>query len=374
MQTRQITYSGDHGWEPLPSNGRAPDLVLLFGGRQVLQQGTALADLRRHVPAEVCFGCSTAGEIEGSHLRDHSVVATAVWFDKAHVGSARVQLSEVNGSSDAAGALLAERLDPVGLTHVFILSDGMKVNGTALVEGLKRRLPATVTVSGGLSGDGEAMTETVVCHAGQVEREIISAVGFYGEVHVGAASVGGFTPFGPVRKITKSEGNLLQELDGEPALAVYKRYLAEHAAQLPASALLFPLHVSMPEQEPVVRTIVGVDEAKGTLNFVGDVPTGARAQLMRANFERLVGAGEEAATRALTPGHPPELVVLVSCICRRMVLKQRVEEELDAVRSVFGESITTTGFYSYGELGPARQGEPCRLHNQTMTVTTFSES
>jgi hypothetical protein len=58
---------------------------------------------------------------------------------------------------------------------------------------------------------------------------------------------------------------------------------------------------------------------------------------------------------------------------RKLVLKQRIEEEVEAIRDVFGDGTVLTGFYSYGEISPFAPGEPCALHNQTMTITTFTE-
>ncbi len=374
MRSKQSRFSSETGWEDLPSAPIPPDLVLVFGGRAVLEEGRALTELGASVPRDRIFGCSTAGEIEGSRLRDESVVATSVWFDRGHTAAASVSLAEAK-STEEAGRVLASRLPKEGLVHVLVFSDGLKVNGSDLVSGLRAALPPNVTLSGGLSGDGDAMKDTVVCHAGRVSGALITALGFYGPITVGLGSVGGWDAFGPIRRVTKAENGTLFELDGEPALALYKRYLGHHADALPASAFLFPLEVMRPgSTEPVVRTVISIDEAAGSMTFAGDMPVGARAQLMRANFERIINAGEAAAEHSLVTGHTPDLAVLISCVGRRRILRQRTEEELEAVRAVIGESVTATGFYSYGELAPAQRGAPCQLHNQTMTVTTFSES
>lgn len=338
----------------------------------MLEAGEAMAALAQQVPADRCFGCSTAGEIEGSSVHDGSVVATALWFDRSTVTSASASLSEA-ASSMELGRLLARRLPAQGLVHALVLSDGTQINGSELARGLIEGLPRGVTLSGGLSGDGADMKRTVVLHAGLARTGTVTVLGFSGSLRVGTGSVGGWDAFGPTRVITKSRGNVLYELDGEPALALYKRYLGHHAAELPSSALLFPLLVSMGEgAAPVVRTVLGVDEQNGTMTFAGDVPEGSGAQLMRANFDRIIEAGEGAATTSLLGGQP-EFAVLISCVGRKLILKQRVEEEVEAVRSVLGERVVTTGFYSYGELAPHTPAAPCQLHNQTMTVTTFSE-
>lgn len=372
MRAHQSIWTPAEGWEPLPSSPIPPDLVLVFGGREALESGPALKALGEKLPSARVYGCSTGGEIAGSHVYDDSVVATAMWFDKSRVQSARASLGEAP-NAEALGRLLASRLDTHELVHVLALSDGLQINGSELARGLRAGLPAHVSVSGGLSGDGRAMKSTVVCHAGVVEHGMVAVIGFSGALDVGIGSIGGWDEFGPSRLVTRSTGNVLYELDGEPALALYKKYLGPHAAGLPSSALLFPLMVKeSADAQPVVRTILAVDEATGSMTFAGDVPQGSHAQLMRANFERIIAAGEAAADSTRHPANP-EFALLISCVGRKWILKQRVEEEVEAVRSSLGTSVVTTGFYSYGELAPFQRGAPCLLHNQTMTVTTFRE-
>ncbi|MFT3709769.1 MAG: FIST N-terminal domain-containing protein [Archangium sp.] len=371
MRTQQATWSRESGWRELPESSNPPDLVLVFGGRAELERSELLAPLCNRVPRDRIHGCSTGGEIEGAHVHDDTIVATCLWFDGTKVSATFAPLD--GGGDDVLGQRLAKSLEPRELVHVLVLSDGLKVNGSALVRGLREGLPSNVSISGGLSGDGAAMKDTVVCYGGEIRRGGVSVIAFHGKVKVGIGSVGGWDQFGPSRTITRSEGTVLKELDGEPALALYKRYLGEHAAGLPGSALLFPLLVTpRPGETPVVRTVLSVDEATGSMTFAGDMPQGATAQLMRANFERIIEAGEGAATISL-PGPQPEFALLISCVGRKWILKQRVEDEVDAVRHVLGDSTITTGFYSYGELAPTMSGAPCQLHNQTMTVTTFSE-
>jgi hypothetical protein len=273
------------------------------------------------------------------------------------------------------GRLLGTRLAATpGLTHAFVLSDGTRINGSELVRGLVSALPAGVTLSGGLSGDGAAMRETLVCHRGELLQGMVTALGFCGPLTVGTGSQGGWVAFGPQRQVTRARDNVLHELDGEPALALYKRYLGDHASGLPSSGLLFPLRVQLAgDALPVVRTLLAIDEAAGSMTFAGDVPEGATAQLMRATVDRLVGGASDAAV-ACRSSTPAQLAVLVSCVGRKLVLKQRVEEEVEAVAEALGAGVALTGFYSYGEVAPQAPGGACRLHNQTMTVTTFSEA
>jgi hypothetical protein len=285
----------------------------------------------------------------------------------------------VRDASDSfhAGEHLARSLDRNGLVHVVVLSDGLRVNGSELVDGLKKFLPENVTVTGGLSGDGERFRETLVLWDDAPQANSVVTIGFYGQrLKVAYASLGGWDPFGPERLITRSKGNVLYGLDGKSALELYKQYLGEHAKGLPATGLLFPLSLRMREGgHSVVRTILSTSEEEQSMTFAGDVPVGAYARLMKANFDRLIDGATEAArtTHRVMMGRSPDLALLISCVGRKMVLKQRIEEEVEGVREALGEHTALTGFYSYGEISPFTPGARCELHNQTMTITAFSE-
>jgi hypothetical protein len=280
-------------------------------------------------------------------------------------------------SSYEVGQELARQLNDSSLRHVFVLSDGLNVNGSDLARGLASGVSEGVSITGGLSGDGTDFAETWVVDNVAAGAQRIAAVGLYGDqLRVGYGSMGGWKPFGPLRTITRAEGNVLYELDGQSALDLYKTYLGDHAAQLPASGLLFPIVVTTQGAEGVVRTVLSVNEQDKSMTFAGDIPQGGTAQLMKTNVDDLVDGATAAAEASLTGlgGKRPELALLVSCVGRKLVMKQRVEEEVEAIRDIFGADTKITGFYSYGELSPFSQGGECRLHNQTMTITALAEA
>lgn len=374
MNIEQHNWSPDHGWN-LPVGVPDAQLVLVFGRRQDLIDRHWHDAIAGRWPRAAVVGCSTAGQIAGTTVFDSGAVATAIHFDHTELMVATV--STTASDSAAAGKRLAADLTRPGLVHVLVLSEGLDINGDALVRGLREGLPDDVTVTGGLSADGEAFRETIVLTRGDTRRQAIVGVGFYGDrLRVGFGSLGGWDPFGPERLVTRADGNVLYELDGQSALGLYKRYLGDHAKDLPASGLLFPLSLrTADDASPVVRTILSVNEADQTMTFAGDVPEGGYVRLMKANFDRLidgaVGAGR-VSTQALADS-PAQFALLISCVGRRMVLRQRVEEEVEGVREVVGGSPVVTGFYSYGEISPFTPRARCELHNQTMTVTTFFE-
>jgi hypothetical protein len=381
LRIDQFRWTAGGGWEPRRPGGTTDDadLLLVFGATALLREGGPYGEACAAYPAAFRFGCSTAGDIFGTQVSDDSLVITAVRFAGTRIAGASTPISAPEDSF-AAGERLAGDLDPEGLVHVFVLSDGVHVNGSELVKGLTARLRQDVTVTGGLSGDGPRFRETVVLCGGEPALpapDVAAALGFYGAgLRVGYASLGGWDAFGPERLITRSRGNVLYELDGRSALELYKTYLGPHAANLPASGLLFPLSLRMESGDtPLVRTILAVSEEESSMTFAGDVPMGSYGRFMKANFDRLIdGAVGAARTSAEAIGATcPELALLVSCVGRRLVLAQRVEEEIEGVREVLGDATVLAGFYSYGEISPFTPSARCELHNQTMTITTLAE-
>jgi hypothetical protein len=260
-----------------------------------------------------------------------------------------------------------------GLCHILVFSDGISVNGDDLVRGINEDIPADVIVTGGLAADSGRFTKTLVGANAEPQSNRIVAIGFYGhKLKITHGSHGGWDLFGPVRTVTKAVDNVLYELDGENALEIYKRYLGPRASELPGSALLFPLCILGSDRESqLVRTILSVDDAAGTLRFAGNIPVGAEVQFMMANFDRLVDGAAKAAEQS--NDQSPELVIMVSCVGRKIVLDQRIEEEVESVCQYFGNDAVYTGFYSNGEISPQLGSTQCSLHNQTMTITTYHE-
>jgi hypothetical protein len=378
MKIEQVIWKKEQGWAPKSSGvlRASAQLVLVFSAPSVLKNNQILQELKKLYPGAHIFGCSTAGEIYGTQVSDESLVATAIHFEFTRIEGARIALGEAENAFQA-GEKLSRSLAKEGLVHVFVLSDGLKVNGSDLVRGLTQGLPPAVTVTGGLAGDGERFKETLVFWDCNPQKDTIAVLGLYGDrLKVGYGSLGGWDSFGPERLITRSQGNVLYEMDGQSALELYKKYLGEHAKGLPATGLLFPLSLRTKESDTaVVRTILAINEDDQSLTFAGDVPEGAYARLMKANFDRLIdGAVDAAKTSYEAIGSTsPDLAVLISCVGRKMILKQRTEEEVEGVREILGESTIFAGFYSYGEISPFTPSARCELHNQTMTITTFSE-
>jgi hypothetical protein len=378
MVIEQTHWTQQGGWQVVGSEVPSFDaaLVLVFGDRDALSDPARFTEVRERHPHARIVCCSTSGEIVGGRVCDGSITATAVAFDSTRVVVADLHIAEHQGSYEAGRSIISE-LPSEGLVHVFVISDGQKVNGSELVQGMTSLLQSPVSLTGGLAGDGTRFQRTLVGLDEPPGEGNVVAVGLYGDrLKVGYGSMGGWDSFGPDRVITRAEGNVLYELDGQSALSLYKKYLGDLAADLPGLALLFPLSIRTEDGgTPVVRTILSVNEVDKSMTFAGDMPVGAYARLLKANVDRLIDGASVAASesRETIGTSAPDLAVLISCVGRKVVLGQRTEEEVESVREVLGDRTAIAGFYSYGEISPFTASTRCELHNQTMTITTFSE-
>lgn len=352
-------------------------LVFAFGSRDAIGRPEAYGELRSRFPEARIVFASTAGEILGSEVSDDTIVATGLAFESTTVHCASGNVKGYPNGRECGTALMSS-LPMKDLRAVFVFSEGSTVNGSDLTEGLNHANLLGVPITGGLAGDGVRFERSLCGLDGNVAPGNAVVIGLYGQdLLVGHGSRGGWVEFGQERFVSYSEANVLYTIDGRSALNLYKEHLGADAADLPASALLFPLSMRAPgTSKTLVRVITSLDEANESMSFAGNMPVGARVRLMNTTCAMLVDAADIAARSGREPfgSRDPEFALIVSCVGRRMMMKEKVADELTAVRKIMGPSTCITGFYSYGEVSPSDPNGPCDLHNQTMTITTLSEA
>jgi len=357
-----------------PLGAIAPQLLLVFASPAHFRDPDLVPRLKAAFPGAHCVGCSTAGEISNRGSESDSLLINALHFDAPALQVTSVKLAGM-ADSYAAGERLGAQLAKAQPHTVLIFAPGTAINGSQLIEGLNAQLPAA-RIAGGLAGDGADFRETFTLCDETVANDQVVASGLASPLlAVGFGSYGGWKPFGPARSVTRADHNVLYELDGEPALNVYKRYLGEHANSLPASGLLFPFSMLSDQREEVglIRTILAIDEVAGSLVLAGDIYEGGFLQLMHASTDALVDGATEAAESAQINGSGQGFALLISCVGRKLVMGGRTDEEVDAVSDTLGSEHVYAGFHSYGEISPGKTETGCNLYNQTMTIAFLRE-
>lgn len=354
-------------------------IILLFSSGDILENSTVVGLIRKEMPDARLIGCSTSGEI-GDSVEENSVSVLGIHFDRTQFQFTAVPLARSEQSYDA-GFKMAKNLLKDDLKAIFVLTPGLNINGSEVTKGMKDALPPHIFVSGGLAGDGVVFKKTYVVLDDGVSDAQAVAFGLYGDhISVQNASSGGWKPFGPLRRVTKSDQNILYELDGKPALALYKEYLGDKVADLPGSGLLYPFAImegkdNGDDQKGLIRTILGVDEATNSLTLAGNMEIGSIVSLMHAGTDELADGARSAAARVLDNKAPDanSAAICVSCVGRKIVMGEDTEEELDAIREHF-KGTALAGFYSYGEICHHEDTNQPELHNQTMTITYITEN
>jgi len=372
MEVSTSLLRGNHWDSPIPAELDSDDtIVTAFVGARADGALEHLDGVRRALPRAKLLACSTGGEIHGSAIHDDTIALAVARFDRTELV---VAAESTAGDALEAGRRLGRALARPDLAGVVMLCSGVALDASRLARGLREAV-GDAPISGGLAGDGDRFRDPWVYRDGEARRDAAVAVGLYGpHVRIGHGSRGGWDQFGPERRITRASGNVLYELDGQPALDLYRRYLGDLSSGLPSTGLRFPLAIRTDRggDERLVRTILAHSEHDRSLTFAGEMPEGAYAQLMMANGDRLVHAAGLAGEQAVGGG-AAALCIAVSCVGRRMVLGERADEEVEAVAEALPPGCRLAGFYSYGELSPVGF-TTCNLHNQTMTLTTLAEA
>lgn len=351
------------------------NIVFLFGDTDIIKNELVFLKLKNRFKKAVIVGCSSSGNILGSQLSKKSVVATAVYFEKSHIEISTTTFNE-NDNIEKLSENLIDALPKEKLKHIFLMSDGLLINGSELARGINK-VNKVVPVTGGMAGDGARFQETYVIANDKPAQRTIVAIGFYGEnLSVQSGCFAGWSEFGAQRVITKSKGNILYEIDGIPALDLYKKYLGEYASELPNSGLRYPLNIKEnDDSNEIIRTLLGIDEETKSITFAGDVPVGYKARLMKPNINELIDGAGKAAESIKKINDKTALGLIVSCVGRKIVMNQLIDDELEVIQEILGDSVNLIGFYSYGEIAPFKDDLfTCELHNQTMTLTTIFES
>lgn len=364
-----------------PLKAAAPTLILAFGHARFFAGGDLGKFLRAQFPHCLVIGCSTAGEIAGGAVYQGTLVLTAAHFKPDELVLAQAPIADA-ATSRATGESLGQALRAQGAAAVFVLAPGLNINGSDLVAGMSAALGDQVPVTGGLAGDDVKFEKTYTLHNENVTFDTVVALGLKGQAaQLAYGSQGGWKAFGPERRVTRASGNILYELDGKPALQLYKEYLGDKAKDLPAAGLFYPFIVvaDAAGHAGVIRTILNIDEHAGSLIFAGNMPTGATVRLMHAKTEGLISgaaqACQEAAEQLRQRAAPARLGILISCVGRKLVMGDDVDEEVGVIHAALGDAAVLTGFYSYGEISPFQGlAKKPHLHNQTMTVTLFGDT
>lgn len=375
MQLNQYSYNSISGWSKKLDNSldSKNTLILIFASHDISTTLNPINELIDAFTNSKFMGCSTAGEIIGNSISDDRFVVQIIKFEKSKLQLASVKIANSH-KSQGIGKQLIDKIDKEGLKYIFILGTSLHINGSQFIEGISDIDLQDVVITGGFAGDDQLFEKTWVLVDKKPSYDSVSALAIYGEeLYVGYGAKDGCNQLGIRREVTHSFENILYALDNQSALELYKYYLGKRADGLPGTGLIFPLGVYI-DGKIKIRTIIGVNEKEDYLVFTGDIPQGATVTLLKSNLDSLVQSAKDAIgfIHFDNKVSSPLLCISVSCIGRKVILGQRIEDEIEAIIDELPKDTEQIGFYSYGEISLNNLGK-CDLYNHTMSLTLLGE-
>lgn len=358
-----------------------PEVLFVFASI-IFDQDKLIEGISKCSPGTLLVGCSSAGEISGDGLSlEKSVVVMAIASDKVKFWGAIG--NHIIWNAKQAGQELANTLeyDSHGyMTSALLFLDIISGNGELALSGMLERLGQNFPINGGSAADDMLFFQTYQYLGDKVYNGSAVGVGLSGEYHAVGVARHGFLPIGIARKVTRSEGTTLLELDGKPAISIYEDYFGEehlsalHEGLLPALAVSYPLGVFMTETNHIIlRTPIFVDQ-KGAMTFTSAIPEGAEVRLMISDIEQGLEIAKQTAMEAVAKleGRKPKAAIIINSVARKKMLGGKADEEIQVIQQIVGRDVPIVGYYSYAQIGD-RLGGQVPFHNGSLLVWLLAE-
>lgn len=365
------------------------DLIILFSSVKYDQEKVN-AGVRSVSGDTLLVGASTAGEITtNGPANKHSVVVMAIKSDTIKFyGGVGTNVAEDSFAAGKAAAEATKSQTQEEFSAFIMFPDGLVGNGAAVVKGILSSLGEHFPVVGGAAGDDFKFEKTYQHLNDKVYSGSVVGVGLVGEFAFGIGVKHGWLPIGKPRKVTKSVGSVLHELDGKPAITIYDEYFGEKEAAalrtetLGKLALNYPLGMKIEgSDEMLLRAPFAVDK-EGSITCGAEIPENSLIQLMMGSKDKAIVVAKEAAKNAVAQlnGAKPKAVIIFNCIARNKLFGANSGEEITEIQKEVGASTPLIGFYTYGEQAPfggeVRNLAKCNpaFHNETVVIAVIGEA
>ena len=358
------------------------DLAIVFASSK-FDQEKMLAGVRSVSKEAVLVGSSTAGEITTEGPSNKPSVAVML-IKSPEIKFYAAVGENIAADARAAGKSAADKVKALAgaeLRAFMMLPDVLVGNGADIVRGVLDSLGEHFPVVGGASGDDFKFVKTFQYLNDKVYSGTVVGLGLVGNFKIGIGVKHGWLPVGSPMKVTRSTGAVLHELNGAPAINIYRDYFgAEEAKKLQEEtlaklAITYPLGMTVAgSDEMLIRDPITVD-ANGSITCAAEIPEGSEIRLMIGSREEAVKVAKVAAEKAIEQldGTPAKAVIIFNCIARNKL------EEIDAIQEAVGKETPLIGFYTYGEQAPlggeVRNIEKCNpaFHNETVVICVLGE-
>lgn len=325
-------------------------------------------ELAEALPGVPVGGCTTDGEVAGPEgFLEDSVVITLFASDTVDftvgMGAGAIG-TPAQATADAVN--MAKAASDKAPALCIALPEGLGTNIHHLLDGLRDQLGEDFPIVGGAAGDQLRFQGTKQFINQTIVQDAMVVLMMHGPVIYSCGVATGYEPLGNRHTITKVDGATVHEIDNRPAADLYADYLQQ-------PSIFYPLAVYEEKRQSfVLSSPLNFDEETGAIQLVNPVENAARVQLATATRDEIVDAARTAVQSAYA-GFPsnrtPDAALFFSCAGRRATLGTRTAEEYESIADIVGENVPTSGFYTYGEIGPDQpQGRSVTHTNAFLAV------
>lgn len=361
-------------------DGFQPTLAVVF--ISVKQDRKAISELLHQNQIDV-FGCTSCGEFTGDHHSEGEMVMLLLEIDRQHY---RLLLVEGKDNTiEAAASVLAAQALQQFRSPTFLLSctgvyeNGAYFDGDSLVRVLVDQLGSDCVFFGGMAGDDwEIKNSYVFTTQGESGNGIVALVFDGDQVILKGIATHGWKPLGLSRKVTKSIGNKIYSIDGQPAVEMYLKYLGmekkngdENFDLFKDLSIHFPFIARRKDGETIIKSPRSIDRESNALVMDIEMEEGSEFYFTTPpDFEISEEIIAEAADMKKSMDSQPDALLIFSCAGRPPVLGPLTVMENEGLAKVW--ELPMAGFYTYGEFGRTRNGQQ-HFHSAMCCWVTIKE-
>jgi diguanylate cyclase (GGDEF)-like protein len=323
--------------------------------------------IEQNFPDALYFGCSTSGNIVDCELSENVTVVCTIFEDPTtQIKLLQYDLHQQSVDSITKAIVDESKRNPwvKAVEMYFTIPEG---SSTSFCEGLKGIDP-NVKIFGGVSCSDDITSDDccVFSKVGECSDRGIVVV-FYGgeDFYVDAIKITGWKPLGRKFIVTKSEGCVLQELDGIPAYDVYNKYLnINNDENFFYNTLEFPLFYE--HNDTTILRVPVASNPDGSITMSSDINVGSVVRISYGDPKTIVASIEED-SKKIREFHP-DVVHIFSCAARRTFWNQ---SQPTYEIYPFKDIASSVGFFSHGEF--IRENDNLNQHNVTLVISAMRE-
>lgn len=332
------------------------------------------------------IGCTTATEANNQGYFEESASLMVITADDVEFGLgigkdlSKNSENAVDEAFTSASGMLEDNNPKLALTFPDAFQN---LSAERILRLLEKKIGKDVPVVGGLPGDNFQMEQTYQFYNQSVYSDSIPLLLMSGNIEPLVITRSGWIPVGKKLTATKVEGNVLYEINHQPALEYFKNYVSDiedYGITLPTSAALAILDESLGDEAGqyfVIRAPFSYNEEDGSVIYNGDIPQNALMQFARGSREDILAGANEAIATINQKSMERELSTLLcfSCGGRKLLLGLDTKKEVEVILKEVSSQCAVNGFFTYGEIGPIDNSleklNKNRFHNATLVLCAF---